>query len=136
MFATKPAVDCELDRLEKEGIIKNATHSEWVSPVVAVLKAGGHLRLCGDYIATFNSVLKVDQYNTKTQRSFCVLSWGTKVYKIYLAHAYHLKKTIDSLHFHYTSFSISSLVVRALKINLGRICCNSTASPKRNVARQ
>ena len=48
-FAIKPAVDLELDRLEQEGIIEKVLHSGWASPVVAVPKPGGHLRLCGDY---------------------------------------------------------------------------------------
>ena len=88
-FAIKPAVDCELDRLEQEGIIEKVTHSEWASPVVAVPKPGGHLRLCGDYKVTLNSALKVDQYPLpKPEDLFASLAGGQKFTKIDLAHAY------------------------------------------------
>ena len=88
-FAIKPAVDRELDRLEQEGIIEKVTHSEWASPVVAVPKPGGHLRLCGDYKVTLNSALKVDQYPLpKPEDLFASLAGGQKFTKIDLAHAY------------------------------------------------
>ena len=86
-FAIKPAVDRELDRLEQEGIIEKVTHSEWASPVVAVPKHGGHLRLCGDYKVTLNSALKVDQYPLpKPEDLFASLAGGQKFTKIDLMH--------------------------------------------------
>ena len=88
-FAIRSAVDRELDRLEQEGIIAKITHSEWASPIVAVPKSGGHLRLCGDYKLTLNPALKVDQYPLpKPDDLFASLAWGQKFTKIDLANAY------------------------------------------------
>ena len=35
-FAIKEAIGCELDRMQKEGIIEKIEHSEWAAPIVAV----------------------------------------------------------------------------------------------------
>ena len=79
-FALKPAVERELERLEEEGIIEKVTHSEWASPVVAVPKEGGTLRLCGDYKVTLNPVLEVDKYPLpKPDDLFASLAGGAEV---------------------------------------------------------
>ena len=79
-FALKPAVERELDRLEQEGIIEKVTHSEWASPVVAVPKEGGVLRLCGDYKITLNPVLEVDKYPLpKPDDLFASLAGGSSL---------------------------------------------------------
>ena len=57
-FALRPAVEDELLRLEKEGVIKPVSHSQWASPVVPVPKSDGHIRLCGDYKTTVNPALR------------------------------------------------------------------------------
>ncbi len=58
-FALKDVVGQELDRLEKQGVIKKVDSSEWAAPIVTVPKAEGKIRLCGD---TVNQALTVDQY--------------------------------------------------------------------------
>ena len=40
-FAIKEAIGCELDRMQKEGIIEKIEHSEWAPPIVAVPKKNG-----------------------------------------------------------------------------------------------
>ena len=52
------AVEQELERLEKEGILEKVSSSEWATPIVIVPKRGGGLRLCGDYNLTINPVLE------------------------------------------------------------------------------
>ena len=47
-FAMKSVVEGELDRLEKMGVIEKVNFSEWATPVVAVPKKDGRVRLCGD----------------------------------------------------------------------------------------
>ena len=53
-----------MQKSENEGIITKVDWSWWASPVVAVPKANGLIRLCGDYIFKFtiNTKFKLDQY--------------------------------------------------------------------------
>lgn len=89
-YSLKPKVEEELQRLEKEGIIKPVTHSKWASPVVAVVKKNGQVRLCGDYKVTINPVMKVDQYPLpRIQDIFASLAGGKKFSKIDLTQAYN-----------------------------------------------
>ena len=60
-YAQREAVEEELARLERQGIIEPVQHSEWASPVVTVLKADRSIRLCGDYKRTLNPYCVVDQ---------------------------------------------------------------------------
>ena len=51
-FAMKAKVEEEIERLENQGIITPTNWSEWATPVVAIPKADGTVRLCGDYKVT------------------------------------------------------------------------------------
>lgn len=89
-YSLKPKVEEELQRLEKEGIIKPVTHSKWASSVVPVVKKNGQVRLCGDYKVTINPVMKVDQYPLpRIQDIFASLAGGKKFSKIDLTQAYN-----------------------------------------------
>ena len=61
-FALKPVVGDELYRLEKQGVIKKVSHSEWATCIVVVRKPGGKIRICGDFKVTINPLLKTDVY--------------------------------------------------------------------------
>ena len=61
-FAVKDAIERELQRLVKAGIVEKVMHSEWAAPVVVVPKGDGKIRLCGDYKVTVNKSLEVDQH--------------------------------------------------------------------------
>ena len=50
----------ELDRLLEGGFITQVTNTEWVSPVVIVLKKGGKWRICVNYKA-LNAVTRKDR---------------------------------------------------------------------------
>lgn len=47
-FSIRDDVSAELLRLEKEGIIERTDSSPWVSPILAIRKKSGQLRLCVD----------------------------------------------------------------------------------------
>ena len=88
-FAIKEAVGQELDRLEKQGIIKKVSTGDWAAPIVAVPKKDGRFRLCGDYKVTINQALTVDQYPLpKPEDLFATLANGTLFTKLDLSQAY------------------------------------------------
>ena len=88
-FAVKDAIERELDRLEKAGIVEKVTHSDWAAPVVVVPKGDGQIRLCGDYKVTVNKSLEVDQHPLpRPEDLFAALAGGVKFSKIDLTQAY------------------------------------------------
>ena len=88
-FAIREAVETELSQLESSGIIEKVTHSAWAA-IVAVPKANGRLRICGDYKVTSNPVLAVEQYPLpRPEELFVTLAGGKKFSKIDLSQALH-----------------------------------------------
>ena len=88
-FAIKAAIEEELDKLEKSGVIKKVVHSDWAAPIVPVPKKNGKFRICGDYKVTINRELDVDQYPLpKPDDFFAMLAGGNKFSKLDLSQAY------------------------------------------------
>ena len=88
-FALKESIGQELDRLERNGILKKVNNSEWAAPIVPVPKRDGQIRLCGDYTATVNQSLEVDQYPLpKPDDLVASLAGGQKFSKLDLSQAY------------------------------------------------
>ena len=58
--AFRDEVNCELQKMLEHGIIEHST-SDWASPLVAVQKKDGSLRLCVDY-RRVNAISKLDAY--------------------------------------------------------------------------
>lgn len=56
----KEAVEEELDRLERAGVLEKVKSSNWAAPIVCIPKTDGKVRICGDYKATVNRVLEVE----------------------------------------------------------------------------
>ena len=78
-----------LDRLEKQGVIKNVSHSELATPIVVVRKPGGKIRICGDFNVRINPLLKKDVYPLpKPEEFFHALNGESKFSKLDLANAY------------------------------------------------
>ena len=61
-YALKPKVEEEIENLENMGILQKVETSEWATPIVAVPKKNGKVRICGDFKVTINPQLNVDQY--------------------------------------------------------------------------
>ena len=88
-FTVKDAIEWELDRLEKAGIVEKLTHSDWAAPVVVVPKDDGQIRLCGDYKVIVIKSLEVDQHPLpRPDDLFAALAGGVKFSKVDLAQAY------------------------------------------------
>ena len=88
-YSLKPKIETELDKLEQQGIIYRVDTSEWATPIVAIPKKDGSVRICGDFKVTLNPVLDVDQYPLpKTGDVFANLAGGEKFTKIDLRQAY------------------------------------------------
>ena len=60
--ALKPKMEVELKRLQQTDIIEPIEHSDWVVPIVPVVKKDGSVRICGDYCFTVNCAAKPDTY--------------------------------------------------------------------------
>ena len=88
-FAMKSAVEEDLDRLERIGVIEKILTSDWAAPIVAVPKKDGCVRLCGDYKVTINPALSVDQYPPPVPEAlFATLLGGKSVTTLDLSQAY------------------------------------------------
>nr|XP_029713287.1 uncharacterized protein K02A2.6-like [Aedes albopictus] len=88
-FAVRDAVDKEIDQFVGDGIWERVDHSEWATPVVAVRKAGGRVRLCGDYKITLNPHLLIDDHPLPTvEELFATVAGGETFSKLDLSQAY------------------------------------------------
>ena len=59
LYAIRPKVEAELDRLQQERIIERVQLSEWTLPIVPVMKLDNTIRICGDYKTTINKHLNL-----------------------------------------------------------------------------
>ena len=89
LYAIKPKVEIELDRLVENGILSKIQTSDWATPIVPVIKKDGSVRICADFKVTVNKVLEVDQYPLpKVEDIFASLAGGKKFTKLDLKNAY------------------------------------------------
>lgn len=61
-YAFRGRIEAELDRLEREGVISKVESSEWATPIVAVVKKNGAIRICGNYRLTINRYMEIDRH--------------------------------------------------------------------------
>ena len=88
-FSLREKVEVELERLEKEGIIRKRQFSDWAAPIVPVLKNDGTVRVCGDYKVTANQAVIVDPHPIpRIEEIFAKMAGGTLYTKLDLSHAY------------------------------------------------
>jgi len=88
-YAYRERVEAELQRLEKEGVIRPVQFSDWAAPIVPVLKSNGSIRICGDYKQTVNLAVKVDKYPIPhIDDLFAKITGGGYYTKLDLCHAY------------------------------------------------
>lgn len=79
----------ELQRLQREDIIRPVKTAKWAAPVVPVLKQDGRLRVCGDFKITINPVTAAESYPIpRIEQLFAKLCGGKKFTKHDLKDAY------------------------------------------------
>lgn len=88
-FKLVALIDKELDELAQAGVLIKVETSDWATPIVPILKADGRVRICGDYKATVNPQVIVDEHPLPTiNEIFSKLAGGKKFSKIDLRQAY------------------------------------------------
>ncbi|XP_071113031.1 uncharacterized protein [Haliotis cracherodii] len=94
-YTLRQKVDDELERLEKQGIIKPVQYSDWAAPIVPVVKSNGNIRICGNYKLTVNKVARTNVYPIpRIEDLFSSLSGGKTFTKLDLSQAYQ-QLTLD-----------------------------------------
>ena len=88
-FSIRDEVTAELLRLEKEGIIERADSSPWVSPILAIRKKTGQLRLCVDLREPNRSVVIDSHPLLHIEEVFHELRGAQMFSTIDLQNAYH-----------------------------------------------
>uniref|UniRef100_A0A0K0FHM8 RNA-directed DNA polymerase n=1 Tax=Strongyloides venezuelensis TaxID=75913 RepID=A0A0K0FHM8_STRVS len=61
-YALREKVDAELKRLIEMNVLSPVPTSKWSSPICAVLKPDGSVRICGDYSRTVNTQLDIEKF--------------------------------------------------------------------------
>ena len=88
-YALREKVDQELLSLEELGVIEAIKSSDWVAPIVPVVKSDGSIRICGDFHVTVNKIAKTNVYTLpKIEDLFACLRGGQTFTKLDVAHAY------------------------------------------------
>ncbi|XP_026537681.1 uncharacterized protein K02A2.6-like, partial [Notechis scutatus] len=89
LFALKPKIDEQLDKLIAQGVLEPIDHARWETPIVTPIKPDGSLRICGDYKATLNHALQQSAYPVPVVQHLLHSLGGGKVFaKLDLAQAY------------------------------------------------
>ena len=88
-YALQPALEAELDRMQRDGIIEPTDNSEWATPLVIVPKSNGKIRVCGDFKATINQCVETKLYPLPmVEYIFARLAGGKVFTKLDLSQVY------------------------------------------------
>ena len=89
-LAYRAAVDAELDRQIREGLLEPVKYCSWAAPIVTALKSSGEVRICGDYRLTVNKVSPLERYPMPKTEELFTLFQGAKIFtKLDLKSAYN-----------------------------------------------
>ena len=97
-YPLRGQVEIELERLEREGIIRKVDHAEWASPIVIVRKKNGSIRLCADFKVSINPFIEANQHPIPKPDDLLSNLSGCRVFsKLDLSQAYaQLKLSLSS----------------------------------------
>ena len=118
-YALKPAVERELIRLQREGIIEPVKFSEWAAPIVAVVKPDGQVRICGDYRLTVNRASRLEAYRIpRIDELFASMLGGVSFTKLDLKHAYQ-QMVLDEESREYTTINTHRGLFKSNRLPFG-----------------
>ena len=88
-YAMRQRIEEELDRLQRDGIIKPVEFSDWATPIVPVIKKDNSVRICGDYKTTLNGAIQTDNHPIPLVEDLSqALAGGQKFSKLDFSQAY------------------------------------------------
>lgn len=88
-YAMRQRIEEELDRLQRDGIIKPVEYSDWATPIVPVIKKDNSVRICGDYKTTLNRAIQTDNHPIPLVEDLSqALAGGQKFSKLDFSQAY------------------------------------------------
>ena len=103
----KPLVIAEIKRMEREGILEVVLEvgSEWVSPIVAILKPNVSIRVCADYKVGVNSKICNDYFPLpQVETAFSSMAGMSWFAKIDVSNAYFQSRAfVKVVHYLYIS---------------------------------
>lgn len=112
-FALQEKVDKEIDKLVTDGVLEPLDVSDWGTPIVAIPKSDGNVRVCGDF-RSLNANLVVERYPLpRIDNLLAKLSGSSHFSKIDLKHAYQQVLLDDQ-----------SKPLTAISTNKGLFCYN------------
>lgn len=79
-YALAPKVEKEILRLEETGVICRVLTSRWASPIVAVAKRDGNIRICVDLKTTLNRAIDMQHYRLPTVEEILASMGGGKIF--------------------------------------------------------
>ncbi|XP_053686250.1 uncharacterized protein K02A2.6-like [Sabethes cyaneus] len=79
-YSVQVAVEEEIQRLLRLGILKPVEHSEWAAPIVVVRKPNGRVRICADFSTGLNNVLEPNQYPLPLPEDIFTKMAGCKIF--------------------------------------------------------
>ena len=92
-LAYRGAVDAELDRQIRAGLLEPVKYCTWAAPIVTAPKSSGEVRICGDYRLTVNKVTPLESYPMpKTEELFTIFQGARIFTKLDLKSAYNQLK--------------------------------------------
>ncbi|XP_011696621.1 PREDICTED: uncharacterized protein K02A2.6-like [Wasmannia auropunctata] len=62
LYAAAPAIEAEIERQQHFGVFTPVSFFDFATPIVAVKKKNGKIRICGDYSTELNDVLEPNKF--------------------------------------------------------------------------
>lgn len=88
-MALRAAVEEELHKLVQQGVLTRIEYTDWATPIVAVKKTDGSIRICGDYKSTVNQCIKSHAHQVPSVNDLLSRLDGGRVFaKLDMAQAY------------------------------------------------